>query len=45
MLYQLDLRLKEITQNKDKPFGGNLLFVFHNYYYINPVTIPDDHRL
>jgi len=42
MLYQLDLRLKEITQNKDKPFGGNL--IIYNYYY-NPVQIPDDHRL
>ena len=30
MLYQLDLRLKEIKQRSDIPFGGVSVFLFYN---------------
>ena len=47
MLYQLDFRLQEITQN-NKPFGGISLFVFGDFMQLRPVQgrfIFDDPRL
>ena len=37
MLYQLDLRLKEVKQNPKKPFGGVSLFLFGDILQLRPV--------
>ena len=37
MLYQLDLRLKEIKQNTDRPFGGVSIFLFGDILQLRPV--------
>ena len=37
MLYQLDLRLKELKQREDLPFGGVDVFLFGDILQLRPV--------
>ena len=37
MLYQIDLRMKEITQKRDLPFGGVAIFLFGDLLQLKPV--------
>ena len=37
MLYQLDLRLRELKQNQDCPFGGIAVFFFGDIMQLRPV--------
>ena len=38
MLYQFDLRLKEIKENYDVPFGGVSIFLFGDLLQLRPTA-------